>query len=71
MHSGELGRVEVPGGDDNGAGDDAPSRSSVGSKGSRGQGRPRKAQRTGPSLPSDPTIPPTAQVAVWLQLRQA
>ena len=63
VHSGELGAVEVRGGDDNRGGGDARSRSSAGSKGSRGKGlgRHRKAQRAAPPLPNVPAVPPTAQ----------
>ena len=58
VHSGDLGRVEVGGNNNNGGDDDARSRSTVGSKASRGKGRPRKSQRTGPPLPSVPAVPP-------------
>ena len=37
----------------------------------KGVGRPRKAKRTGPPLPGVTTVPPTAQVADWLQQQQA
>ena len=54
------------GDDDN---DDARSGISGGSKGSKGKclGRPRKAPRTGPYLPSVPAVPPATQVADWPQ----
>ena len=69
VHSGELGAVEVGGDADNGGDNDARSAISAGSKGSRGKGVgwPRKAQSTGPPLPSVPAAPPTTQVADWLQ----
>ena len=67
VHSAELGRVEVGADDDNGGDNNARSRSSVGSAGSKGKGRPHMAQRTGPSLSSDSAVPPTAQLADWLQ----
>ena len=77
VHSWELGVVEVGGGgnDDNRGDDDDRSRSSAGSRGSKGKGvgRPRKAQRTGPPtpLPTVPTVTPSAQVADWLQQQHA
>ena len=68
VHCRELGAVEVGGHNDNEGDDDARSRSSAGSKGSRGKGtgRPLKAQRTALPLPSVPAVAPTAQVADWL-----
>ena len=62
VHSGELGVVEVGGGGDNGGDDDARSRTTAGTRGSKGKGvgRPRKAQRTPPPLPFplSPLSPP-------------
>ena len=60
VHFGQLGRVKVVGDDDNEEGGDARSRTSVGSKGQRGKGRPRKAQRTGQPLRCVPALPPSS-----------
>ena len=63
------GRGGGGGGDDNKGDADARSRSSAGTRDSKGKevGRPRQTQRT-PPLPTVPIVTPSAQVADWLRL---
>ena len=66
VHSGELGVGEVAG-DDNSRGDDeARSRRTAGSRGSKvtGMGAPRKAQRTSPPTPL-PIVPAVTPLPKW------